>query len=71
MTVTLSLDHHVLARYGNSDVQILGTLKMKFQINGFLNNPRENIGFHLISGLPSIWKWPNLPYYGNPKNEII
>ena len=44
----LSLDHHVRARYGNPDVQNLGTLKIKFQIYRFLNIPSKNMGSDLI-----------------------
>ena len=44
----LSLDHHVRARYGNPDLQILGTLKIKMQIYKFLNIPSKNMGSDLI-----------------------
>ena len=44
----LSLDHHVRARYGNPDLQILGTLKIKIQIYRFLNTPSKNMGSELI-----------------------
>ena len=35
-------------RYGNPDVQILGTLKIKFQINRFLNIISKNMGSDFI-----------------------
>ena len=34
-------------RYGNPDMQILGTLKIKIQIYRFLNIPSKNMGSKL------------------------
>ena len=44
----LDPDNYIQARYGNPDVQILGTLKIKFQIYRFLNIPSKNMGSDLI-----------------------
>ena len=48
MTIKLDLGNYVQARYGNPDVQILGTLKIKIQIYRFLNTPSKNMGSDLI-----------------------
>ena len=65
----LDLDLYIQGRYGNPDMQILGTLKIKFQIYGFLNMPSKNLGSNLIfrvaiylyicklSELWQPWKW--------------
>ena len=37
-----------LLRYGNPDMQILGTLKIKLQIYGFLNMTSKNMGSDFI-----------------------
>ena len=42
--IKLDLDLSVQVRYGNPDVQILGTLKIKLQIYRFLNMPNNNMG---------------------------
>ena len=38
----------VCMRYGNPDMQILGTLKIKYQIHRFLDIPSKNLGSNLI-----------------------
>ena len=38
----------VRMRYGNPDMQILGTLKIKFQIYRLLNIPSNNMRSNLI-----------------------
>ena len=48
----LDLDLYIQARYGNPDVQILGTLKIKLQIFRFLNMPSKNIGSVSIFRVP-------------------
>ena len=44
----LDPDNYIQARYGNPDMQNLGTLKIKFQIYRFLNIPSKNMGSDLI-----------------------
>ena len=44
----LSLGNYIQARYGNPDCQILGTLKNKIQIHGFLGFLSNNRGSDLI-----------------------
>ena len=46
--VKLSLDHYVQVRYGNPDMQILGTLKIKLQIFSFLSILSKNMRSDLI-----------------------
>ena len=38
----------IQTRYGNPDMQILGTLKIKIQVYGFFNMPSKNMGSKLI-----------------------
>ena len=42
--IKLTLNLGIQVRYGNPDVQILGTLKIKLQIYRFLNMPSKNMG---------------------------
>ena len=44
----LSLCHYIRVRYGNPDMHIFGTLKMKFQIYRFLSIPSNNIRSDLV-----------------------
>ena len=44
----LDPDNYIQARYGNPDMQNLGTLKIKFQIYRFLNILSKNMGSDLI-----------------------
>ena len=41
-----------LLRYGNPDIQILGTLKNKFQISIYLTPNMKNLMLHFGSGFP-------------------
>ena len=50
--IKLDLGNYVQARYGNPDVQILGTLKIKLQIFRFLNMPSKNMGSVSIFRVP-------------------
>ena len=61
----LSWYHYVRVRYGNPDMQILGTLKIKFQIYRFLSIPskimRSDLIFRVaiyfkIAQLADIWQ---------------
>ena len=52
----LSWQHYVRVRYGNPDMQILGTLKIKFQIYRFLDIPSKNLGSDLIFRVVIYWK---------------
>ena len=46
--IKLDLDLSVQVRYGNPDVQILGTLKIKLQIYKFLDIHSKNLRSDLI-----------------------
>ena len=48
MTIKLDLGNYVQVRYGNPNVQILGTLIIKIQIYRFSNIPSKNTGSNLI-----------------------
>ena len=50
--IKLDLDLSVQVRYGNPDVQILGTLKIKLQIYRFLNTLNNNMGSISIFRVP-------------------
>ena len=52
----LSLYHYIQVRYGNPDMQILGTLKIKFQIYRFLDIPSKNLGSDLIFRVAIYWQ---------------
>ena len=52
IAIKLDLDLYIQARYGNPDVQILGTLKIKLQIFWVLNMPSKNMGSFRIFRVP-------------------
>ena len=52
----LSLDLYIQARYGNPDIQILGTLKFKLHIYRFLAMPIKNMGSIFIFRV-AIYLW--------------
>ena len=54
--IKLSLHLYIQARYGNPDVQILGTLKIKLHIYRFLNMPSKNMGSIFIFRV-AIYLW--------------
>ena len=48
MQVILKINLKGQARYGNPDMENLGTPKMKIQIYRFFNMPRKNMGSNFI-----------------------
>ena len=58
--VKLSLDHYVQVRYGNPDMQILGTLKIKLQIFRFLSILSKNMRSNLIFRVAIYFSLPKL-----------
>ena len=72
----LDLHNYIQARYGNPDVQILGTLKIKLHIFRFLNITRKNMGSIFIFRVPiyspisksaDIWEPWKLKWFQNIK----
>ena len=72
----LDPDNYIQARYGNPDVQILGTLKIKLHIFRFLNITRKNMGSIFIFRVPiyspisksaDIWEPWKLKWFQNIK----
>ena len=56
----------IQARYGNPDMQILGTLKIKMHIYRFLNMPSKNMGLKFIFRVAIYLPIANLAHLWEP-----
>ena len=56
-------------RYGNPDMQILGTLKIKMQLHGFLNAPSINMGSDFVFRVAIYLQLQIWLKHGNPETK--